>query len=544
MGAKTVVFGLDGACFELVEPWLAAGDLPTLAGLADRGGSATLRSCVPATTPPAWTSLTTGVNPGKHGVFGFYRREPDSYGTAPVTDRDVRARRLWDYLSERGRRSLVVNVPVTHPAREVAGALVPGYLAPDEPTTHPAGLCSTVGMEDYRVYAPSEAADVPEEGLLAEWLALTDSRRDLAVALADGFEWDLLFVVFQKTDGAVHKFGDRERVRRVYEHVDGCMADVLDAVGGDPNVFVVSDHGIGRPKRWSVALNTWLVEAGYAETTTATGGEESWLEAATGSGGDRSSTVGQVVATLGRVGLTKQRVERALSALGLYDLALRALPAGTGDALASETVDPAASTAFYEGVGFSGVDTGVFLNDDRVYPEGRVSAAAYDAVREELMTALADLTGPDGERAFSRVRPREEVYHGPHVEDAPDIVLEQAPDYVIGGANPRAETFLPTEAGRVDHTRDGLLIAAGPEVADGWSLEERPSVVDVTPTLLALLGIPLAEVFDGDVLDVFAASPAPATREYGPFDPGEDAAVSGAEEAALRDRLRGMGYLE
>jgi predicted AlkP superfamily phosphohydrolase/phosphomutase len=183
MDGKLIIFGLDGACFDLIDDWLEAGALPTLAGLIDRGGTADLQSCTPATTPPAWSSLTTGVNPGKHGVFGFYRRVPDSYAVQPVSDRDVRANRLWDYASAEDLTSLVVNVPVTHPGRELDGAIVPGYLSPDDLETHPEDVLSTVGMEDYRVYAPSEADDVPEDQLLSEWLELTESRRDLSLRL-------------------------------------------------------------------------------------------------------------------------------------------------------------------------------------------------------------------------------------------------------------------------------------------------------------------------------------------------------------------------
>ena len=548
---KTIVFGLDGACFELLDPWLDAGALPTLAGLVDRGGRVPLASCVPATTPPAWTSLTTGVNPGKHGVFGFYRRHRDEYDGSPVTDRDVSARRLWDYTSRAGLRSVVVNVPVTHPARPLEGVLIPGYLAPDEPDPYPADVLAEVGRPDYRVYAPSEAADVAEEQLLDEWLALTESRKEIAVRLMDAHEWDLLFVEFQKTDGAVHKFSDHDHVRRIYERVDECLAAVLDAVDGEPNVFVVSDHGIGQPKEWAVALNTWLVETDYATTTTGEASATGWLEQATAAHDDSEgaeggrSPIATLLAGLSRFGVTKQRLERALSAVGLYELAARYAPTGVGAGLDEEVVDRAASDAFYEGMGFSGVDVGVVINDERFYADGTVAADEYDTVRAELMAALRDLTGPDGERAFARVQPREAVYDGPRTPEAPDIVLEQAADYVIGSTFPRGETFIPTEAGRIDHTRDGLVIAAGPDIASEWEMDATPSVVDVTPTLLHLLDVPLNERFDGRSLaSVLVTDREPTYEAYEPIEAPGDAAVSADERAALEERLRSMGYLE
>jgi predicted AlkP superfamily phosphohydrolase/phosphomutase len=544
---KTIIFGLDGADFDMIDPWLEAGALPTLQGLIDRGGRTKLESCVPATTPPAWTSLTTGVNPGKHGIFGFYSRQKGTYDIEPVSDGDVYARRLWDYASMAGLTSLVVNVPVTHPGRELDGALVPGYLARDEPETYPAGLLEEVGMPEYRVYAESESDDVPEERLLEEWLELSQSRSELALRLMERYDWDVLFLEFQKTDGAVHKFDDRGKVRRIFECVDGCLAEVLDAVDGDPNVFVVSDHGIGQEKDWSVALNTWLAEHGYAETTTSEGREKAgWIEEATGEGDRETSPDGaaRLLGALGSVGLTKQRIERLLSAAGLYGVVTRLAPAGLGDSLEGEVIDHERSRAFYEGMGFSGVDVGVVLNDERFYSGGTVSEAEYESVRAELLEALEDLEGPE-RLAFRSVQHREAVYSGPRTEYAPDIVVEQAPRYVIGSQYPRGETFIPAEKGRIDHRRNGILVAAGPDVRGGWSPSGTPSIMDVTPTLLHLLGVALNELFDGRVLESVLANEREMTFEtFDRFEPGGVGAFTEKEEENLRNRLQGMGYLE
>lgn len=547
MAAKTVVFGLDGACFGLIEPWLDADALPTLAGLIEAGDSSALESCVPATTPPAWTSLTTGVNPGKHGVFGFYQRTPGSYDLPPVTDRSVSARRLWDYTSTTGLTSLVVNVPVTHPARETEGALVPGYLAPDQPVTHPRSILAELGIEDYRVYAPSEADDVPDEQLLSEWLALTDSRQDAALALMDAYNWDLLFVEFQKTDGAVHKFDERQKVRKIYERVDKCMGTILDAIETDPNVFVVSDHGIGQRKEWAIALNTWLSQQGYVATRNGQEYESSWIEQVTNDriydeqAGD-STYPSRILDVLGRTGLTKQRLERLLSTLGFYELAVRFAPKGIGRNLAQEVVDRPASTAFYEGMGFSGVDVGVVINDERFYPEGRVEKSDYEAFRRELVDSLSELTGPDSKHPFSQVRTREEVYDGRRVNEAPDIILKQSSNYVIGSQHPRGKAFIPAD--RIDHTREGLLAAAGPDIEDEWSNERIPHITDVTPTLLHLLDISLNDRFDGRPLDMLSVDHEPRIETYEPFEKDEATDLSNNEEDALEERLKSMGYLE
>ena len=566
VNTPTVIFGLDGACFDLIRPWLDDSRLPTLERLIKAGGACDLESTVPATTPPGWTSLTTGVNPGKHGVFGFYTRQRGTYETKPVTDRHVHARRLWDYLNIHGDTAVVVNVPVTHPPRSMKGCLVPGYLAPDKPSTYPSDILARVGMEGYLIYAPSETASVSDAQLLEEWIELTESRAKLTQLLIQEFDPNLVFLEFQKTDGAVHKFGMGAHVRRIYECVDRCMDEILESIDGEPNVFVVSDHGIGQEKRWAVALNTWLSHIGYAETRIGQADRDQWLEQARENrliedyprdsnptaepspSLSHSSSYSErlargVLGMVGRVGVTKQDLERLLSRIGLYERAVAWLPEGVGSGLQTEVIDHEQSLAFYEAMGFSGVDVGVILNDERFYPDGKVTVDRYDEIREDLIDALRELRGPDGQRAFETVSPREHVYSGDRVDMAPDIVLEQSADYVIGSQEPRGQTFIPAD-GRIDHTRTGLLIAAGPDVREDWELAMNPSILDITPTVLHLRDVPLSDRFDGEVLiDIFEEKTSPRFETYEPFEPEDPVYTDADEEELLAERLRDLGYL-
>ena len=76
---RILIVGLDGATFDLIDPWVGAGELPHLAGLLKRGARGRLASTRPSATFPAWTTLMTGVNPGQHGVFDFAQRRPGAY---------------------------------------------------------------------------------------------------------------------------------------------------------------------------------------------------------------------------------------------------------------------------------------------------------------------------------------------------------------------------------------------------------------------------------------------------------------------------------
>lgn len=98
-----LVIALDGATFDVLNPWLADGSLPTLARLMAAGTSGTLASTLPPLSAPAWASFMTGKNPGGHGVFDFFRQDvPDLDRHEMVNSTDIRAAMLWEISSQNG----------------------------------------------------------------------------------------------------------------------------------------------------------------------------------------------------------------------------------------------------------------------------------------------------------------------------------------------------------------------------------------------------------------------------------------------------------
>ena len=79
MSEKLFVLGLDGATFDLINPWIKEGLLPNFARLMQTGTWGELRSTLHPLSPPAWTSFMTGKNPGKHGIYDFVVHKPNSY---------------------------------------------------------------------------------------------------------------------------------------------------------------------------------------------------------------------------------------------------------------------------------------------------------------------------------------------------------------------------------------------------------------------------------------------------------------------------------
>src|SRR5689334_7282184 len=108
--SQTLLVGFDGATFEIMDPMLREGRLPNTARLISNGSRATLFSSVPPLSSIAWTSITSGVNPGKHGIFDFAHREAGSYEFVPYLAIDKKSPSIWRILSDKGYTVCVVNV--------------------------------------------------------------------------------------------------------------------------------------------------------------------------------------------------------------------------------------------------------------------------------------------------------------------------------------------------------------------------------------------------------------------------------------------------
>ena len=128
---RTLLVGLDAACWEYLDPLLKSGRLPAIQKLIDTGYRGTLTSTMPPWTPTAWSSLVTAKNPGKHGIFDMFWRRPGSYDFALTNATIRRGTPFWAYLNDAGVRVGLVNVPFTHPPVAIDGFILCGFGTPE-----------------------------------------------------------------------------------------------------------------------------------------------------------------------------------------------------------------------------------------------------------------------------------------------------------------------------------------------------------------------------------------------------------------------------
>jgi len=536
---RVLVIGLDGGEWRVLEPLVAQGRMPNLGRLLERGVRGPLASTVPPVTAPAWASFLTGVNPGKHGVFAFQRPLDQSLDRGWVNGASIRAPKLWHYLEGQGLRCASINVPMSYPPEPLPGYMVTGMLTPlgAECFTYPSDLSPALRARGYvtdlRIRKVERDVETP-----VQQVRLLEDLRDVARRRVEGVLWlwerepaDLLIVVFETPDRIQHFFWGRleralaegpadavdEAILACYEEVDRGIGELLALADAGTTVFLLSDHGFCG-LHTAVHLDQWLADRGLL-----------------------------------RYAGAKATLRRRVKA-GLAPLLKRLLPRSWllrgRQAFAVTRVIDWERTRVYSG---RSSENAVFLNVRGREPKGVVEPGPeYEALREEVIHALQDLRDPrTGIPVLRRVFRREEVYHGPYLESAPDILFELTEGYEVTSEVATEGVFRDISAqGAGFHAQAGILVAAGAGVAGPGRLEGA-HMQDLAPTSLHCLGLPVPTYMDGRVLEedfspaYRAAHPVVRTEALPTGGPAREAGqvVSPEDEEEIRQRLAGLGYL-
>jgi predicted AlkP superfamily phosphohydrolase/phosphomutase len=229
------VIGLDAATFDVVDPLLEAGRLPNLGRLLERGASGVLRSTTHPLTPHAWSTMVTGVNAGRHGIWDFTERDDSGYGLRLINGSYRRAPALWDRLAAAGRRAGIVNIPFTWPAPDLDGGFaIAGMDASfrEQGMTAPASLFgelrSRLGAFELDHSYPLKDGLIDLDGVRRA----AEQKVAAALWLAERFSPELLFVVFMAADHVQHLgWAEWEEQRGAESAVAGTYRILDEAVG-------------------------------------------------------------------------------------------------------------------------------------------------------------------------------------------------------------------------------------------------------------------------------------------------------------------------
>lgn len=553
---KVFIVSLDGATFDVLRPLAAQGYLPTLRRLFDVSLCSELESVIPPVTAPAWTSFMTGKTPDKHGIFDFLRFDAQRYKNTINNSSHIQSKTIWQIVSDHGKRVIVLNLPYTYPTYKVNGVMVAGWDAPSNSSfTFP----DEVHQEVFRA-VPSfgSSADLSlwnyisarsATGLNSFLDKLQKSFRDCAL-LASHFlatqAWDVFMVHFQQTDWIQHKLwsyiakacgsatdhSERvEKIRNCYGSFDRDLAELLRRVKPfDPVQIVLSDHGFGG-NVGTLCPNYLLRKMGLYQI------QPSSNRLAHTFKNSRQGVMRRVAAALKSTNNKVRRWQMMRSYKSWADMAADTVPNEKSGVDWHRT-----KAAFVMGseVGF------IYVNVKGRGPFGCVAPGSeYESVVSDIIAQFSNLKHPHTrEPLLVRVCRGKELYssHSTNIL-LPDVVLVPQDGYVAGAG--LSEPFLPATGELGNHRHNGILLIKGPGIRDsvpGLS----PRLIDLAPTILHALGLPVPSDMDGRVLEEVFRQPLPVH-----FQTVDNSIITKAshdyahrEAELIEQRLRGLGYVE
>ena len=454
---RVAVLGLDGLPWSLAQRMMEDGIVPNLASLARESAAGPLDSVAPTVSSVAWTSFNTGVQPGKHGLYGFVKRAPGSWDIGICDTGDIARPMMAEAVSQSGGAAFMMNVPVSTPPREIDGVMVGCFLSSDlDRAVTPPAEAETLRSLNYRIDTDPMLARRDKAAMLEDIRATVTARIDAALHYIKQRRWDFFHVHVMATDRLNHfllaqalnggELG--EAFFDCYRFIDGQVGRLLAALGDAPLV-VLSDHGF-EPIEREVQLSQWMVSAGW--TAPAEGGAKHPLD-----------------------------------------------------------VCPARTRAYHV------IPGQFFLNLEGREPQGVVPLEEYAAVRQELKSDLLALTDPaTGEAVIDRVWMREEIFWGEGQDGpdgamtseavataggafgrAPDLVAEPASGYDLKMGLGAQEVYVTTQLEGMHTRRDATLMTRGVDIPQA----PRPWIAGLAAPVLGAIGV------EAHGLDGVAANP-------------------------------------
>ena len=539
---RVLALGMDGADHDLVQQLLGEGRLPTIARLSREGSFGALRSTIPAFTPVAWSSFLTGLNPGRHGIYNFTTNP--NRGQQKIESAASRAGApIWRTLGAAGLRSAFIGIPMTYPPEAIDGIVVTGYGGPERPEIVPRSASDAIDAappnlvtahhpmaerwwENFPRYTRLQLEHLDEMAGVCK--VAMELEPDLALLAVDFMSTDHMgHLGFSRWDPnhPAHDPADAgDELIQVYERADAVCGELIEFAAElwseEPTVLLFSDHGM-KPIYWSFHVDRWLEEHGHLRFRRRS--LQPWRR--------------------GRLRYPAKVDQRLVRTVRWYGRAVDLIPL---------LPRPEADRVFAD-VDFGSTRAYAFAAGGQVYL-GELTGARRDrAYIESLAAELADVEHPvTGEKAF-RLLHKEELYSGPFLDKAPELILLPYDERIhvdgsrrrFASAFERRETLDPEHAYgfSAHHGVNGILAAAGPGIRP-VDMPAGAEIVQLPATILRLLGLS-AEGLDGAPLDDLledAPSAAGVATAAPSHEASDEPVYTEEEERQMVEKLRDLGY--
>jgi predicted AlkP superfamily phosphohydrolase/phosphomutase len=466
---KLLVVGLDGTSWNLLNPWLAQGFLPNLQKFKTEGRWGILKSQLPPVTSPNWKCFSTGKNPAKLGVFWWENIDISKKKIYVPWASDYKSKELWDYLGKEGLSSLVINMPTTYPPKRIKGIMIAGgpgtlnnnFISPKE-------LEKEIKDLDYKA---TLFVDFSNKKAMAQKIySLIDSRFKIAQHLTQKYSFDFIMITIFYINVLHHFLWDEELTLKAWQLIDKHLGRLMEKYG---NIIIVSDHG-SAPIEVEFHINTWLEKNHYLKTNK------------------------NILYYLSLAGIHKRSLKKLIRIVPFSEKILnfpiadwlRPIPQkrGVSEKEAKQSlVNWEMSKALASGQG-------------PIYLTLSSSDPNYSRLRKELKEKLERIKFPNQkETLFEKVYFKEEIYQGPYLDKAPDLIISQKPGVFINGSIGSPKVFTSPQKWKAENQNEGLWMIWG-DITSKVKVNDSVSILDWCPTILDYFSVPLPQDLDGKSL--------------------------------------------
>jgi predicted AlkP superfamily phosphohydrolase/phosphomutase len=433
------VLGIDGLPFTLTHQLINEGVIPNFKNLLSGSGQLNqLHVTVPDFSCVSWTSFATGVNPGKHGIYGFNDFHPLTGEFHFPNASDCRATQLWHAVGEAGGRSIVINLPGTYPATPLKGQMVSGFVSPEfDKACYPLQFAKLLKKLDYKMELDGKIGLGSAKRVRELIKSVFQARKRTIKHVIQHEQWDLLIAVITETDRLQHYYlpaiddpanPHHAWVIQFYRELDSFIGEVVELLPPEVPLYMVSDHGFATVRQTFV-LYELLAELGLSP-------------------GNSQQFSSQ---------------EEALKHTKVFAL------------------DPA---RFYINRKNSRFKHG--------FVEENEALEIIHKIKEKLLTLRDPQTN---ELVVNTVRTREEGFWGDASEYAPDLVAATRPGYYFTAIRkPQGKQQPGVWDG--NHVWNDAIVYTPFQLTE----DNQPMIWDVMPTVLANMGVEVPEFVDGRVL--------------------------------------------
>lgn len=492
---KAFVFGIDGATFKLINKW--RDKLPVFNKLLRTSVTANLKSTIPPHTALAWPSLLTGVNPGKHGIFQFWKNQTHDYNPDFYQSKDIKYKTIDKILNDQGKKAGMVNIPMTHPPEPIDGFMITWPLYNTLNYTYPKKLGRELAINKVTFANDLVTMYKGEENYEEKAKEYLSKRLNSLQYLYKNFEWDLFFCVITEIDRISHYYwsyiddntrnkNKRNAVLNIYKEVDNILGTIINNLDDDTLLAVVSDHGFAEA-RGNFYIHKFLIDNNYMKLNDISS-NNNWY--------------------LNRVSWDSTKAY--MPSPGCY---------------------------------------GININLEGRQNKGIVPPEEYDQLCEEISELLMEVKDQHDNNIFKAVLPSDVVYYGDESHQAPDLILIPNSYNLMVHHSLEANELLgnPEQSGY--HDPDGILILNGSMFKKGMHTENF-SVEDFLPTILYAMNLEIPNDIDGKVKkNIFN------TKFLQDNNPGytysskiknmnsSSYTYSDKDKKSIEDQLRVLGYL-